>query len=76
MPACVCARRSVAVECACKARPVRVVGCKQNKLKHAVMTLLALQAGDFMAALAAGDWQVGSFMLGASVARCGYFEAC
>ena len=38
-------------------------------------TRLALQAGEFMAALAAGDWQVGSFMLGASVARCGYFEA-
>ncbi|KAK9841961.1 hypothetical protein WJX81_001250 [Elliptochloris bilobata] len=33
------------------------------------------QAAKFMAALAAGDWQVGSFMLGASVARCGYFEA-
>jgi len=28
-----------------------------------------------LAALAARDWQVGSFMLGASVARCGYFEA-
>jgi len=35
-----------------------------------------LQAASFMAALAAGEWQVGggAFMLGPSVARCGYFE--
>lgn len=44
-------------------------------VKDVVTARLARQAGEFMAALAAGDWQVGSFMLGASVARCGFFEA-
>ena len=44
-------------------------------VKNVVTMRRAWQAGEFMAALAAGDWQVGSFMLGASVARCGYFEA-
>ncbi len=33
------------------------------------------QTAAFVSALAARNWQVGSFMLGASVARCGYFEA-
>jgi hypothetical protein len=33
------------------------------------------QTAAFLSALAARDWQVGSFMLGASVARCGYFDA-